>query len=364
MRILRLITLGLVLAFCLAGCNRTQPLPDPVRPALVIEVRQSTDLDRRIYSGEVRARYEAGLSFRAPGKLVARYVEVGSVVKAGDVLARLDPTDSALGAKAAQAQAAAALADYTFARNELERYSVLLEKKFISQTIYDAKQYAFNAAKARHEQARSQAAVAGNQAGYATLQADQAGVITAILADPGQVLGVGQPVMKLARLEEKEVVVAIPESRLEELSALPEVSIRLLAHPDKIYPGKVREIAPNADAATRTFAVRVSVLEAGPEVNLGMTANVFLAGNATPAVLLPLSAVTQKDGQALVWVVEGTENKVSPRQVKVVKYGDDGVWISSGLTAGERVVAAGVHKLLPGQQVLPLLQPATPTAKP
>lgn len=355
--------LSALIATALAGCGGGQEHVETLRPALVIQVQPNVDADRNVYSGEVRARHEVDLAFRIGGKLITRQVEIGGVVKAGEILARLDPADSALNAESAKAQAAAGETEYRYAKAELARYATLLEKKFISQAVYDAKLNAFNAAKARYEQASSQAVVAGNQAGYATLRADRAGVITAVNADPGQVVAAGQPMFRLAQPEEKEVVVAVPENRLAELRASPEVAIRLWAEPTKIYRGKVREISPNADAATRTFIVKASVFGAGPEVRLGMTASVLFNGAAAPSVLLPLAAVTQKDGQASVWVVEGADNKVAPRPVKLGSYREDGVTVVSGLSVGERIVAAGVHKLLPGQAVRPLPQAAA-TARP
>ncbi len=346
--------LSATLGATLAGCGDKEEKVEAPRPALVIQVNPNLEAERNVYAGEVRARHEADLAFRLAGKLVARQVEVGSVVQAGEVLARLDPADSALNADAARSQLAASATEYAYATAELDRYRSLLEKKFISQAVYDGKLNAFNAAQARQQQAQAQAALAGNQAGYATLRADRAGVITAVTADPGQVVAAGQAVMKLARPEEKEVAIAVPESRLAELRAAQDASIRLWAEPGKVYRGKIREIAPTADTATRTFAVKVSVLDAGPEVRLGMTANVLLGGAAAHSLLLPLSAVTQKDGQTSVWVVEGADNKVVPRTVQIGAYRENGVTVLSGLSAGERVVAAGVHKLLAGQVVRPL----------
>lgn len=353
---LRLLALGLAASANLTGCSPGAPAPEPVRPALVIQVQTTSSADQSVYTGEVRARHEADLAFRIGGKLLSRAVDVGSVVRKGEVLAHLDPADSALSSEAARSQVAAGEADFRYAQAELARYTTLREKNFISQAVYDAKLNAFNAAKSRFEQTRSQASLAGNQADYAVLRADHAGVITAIQVEPGQVVGAGQPVMKLARPEEKEVVVAVAESRLAELRAAKTVAIRLWAEPDKVYRGKVREISPSAEVATRTFTVKVSLLDGGPALRLGMTANVLLNAAAVPVVRLPLAAVTQKDGQALVWVVEGADNKVAPRAVKLGEYGDNGAQILDGLSAGERVVIAGVHKLLPGQIVRPLLQ--------
>jgi len=345
-----------LLAIALSGCGNKaeeQPLPPP---ALVIKVQDQAEAHTNSYPGEVRARHEADLAFRISGKLVSRQVEVGSSVKAGDVLAHIDPADTALNAEAARSQALAAETDYTYAKAEYERYQSLLEKKFISPAVFDAKQALFKAAKARLDQANSQASMAGNQAAYASLRADRAGLVTAVMAEPGQVIGAGQPVIKLAQPNEKEVVVAVPENRIAEMLAASAATIRLWAEPDKRYHGKVREVAPNADPLTRTFAAKVAILDAGPEVRLGMTANVAFNAGGPSVVILPLTAVTQKDGNNLVWVVEGAENKVTPRAVKVGKFGNDEVTILAGLKPGERVVSVGVHKLVAGQIVRPIEQ--------
>ena len=342
------------LGFALTGCGSREEQAEAPRPALVIQVQANPDADRNAYSGEVRARHEADLAFRIAGKVVARQGEVGNKVKAGDILARLDPADASLNTEAARSQLAASTTEFTYATAELERYRSLLERKFVSQAVFDGKLNAFNAAQARHQQARAQSVLAENQAGYAILRADRAGVITAVYADPGQVVAAGQAIMKLARPDEKEVVIAVPESRLDELRATRESSVRLWAAPGKVYRGKIREIAPAADAATRTFAVKVSILDADAKVRLGMTANVLLGGTTEHALLLPLSAVTQKDGQALVWVLEGADNKVVPRNVSIGEYRENGVTVVSGLRTGERIVAAGVHKLLAGQVVRPI----------
>ncbi len=360
---LPLLRVGFLILFgiILAGCGSKPAETTLPPPALVITVKASPDTGHSVYSGEVRARHEVDLAFRISGKLISRQVEVGSLVKAGDVLAHIDPADAALNADAARSQAMASENDYAYAKSELERYRTLLEKKFISQAIYDGKLNAFNSAKARYDQALSHASLAGNQANYAILRADRAGLITAISVEPGQVVAAGQPVLKLAQPEEKEVVVAVPENRLAALRATPEATIRLWAEVDKTYRGKVREISPNADVITRTFTTKVSILDAGPEVRLGMTANVQFGTAGVPVVLLPLTAVTQKDGKNLVWVIEGAENKVSPRPVQIGKFSEDGVTILEGLKSGERVVAVGVHKLQPGQIVRPLEQ--SPAAK-
>lgn len=335
-----------------AACDKK---PDSApQPRLVNVVRVSMDTTEGdvAYSGEVRARYETNLSFRVAGKIVARNVEVGSAVRAGGVLARLDPEDQQLNTRSAQSQLEAAKSEFEQTRAELERYRDLLTKKFISQAEYDRRLNAFNVAKSRLEQAQAQLSVTRNQAGYTELVADHAGVVTAILAEVGQVVTAGQTVMKLARTDEKEVVISIPENRLADVSAVGEITVTLWADPSKIYRGKVREVSPSADPVTRTYAARISMLDADAAVSLGMTANVYLKELQRGAtMLLPATALFQDEGKAAVWVVDPATSQVNLVPVEVGEYVEDKVAILSGLDPGDIVVRAGVHKLFAGEKV-------------
>jgi multidrug efflux system membrane fusion protein len=300
----------------------------------------------------VRARHESDLAFRVGGKMVARHVDVGSVVRKGAALARLDPQDARLAVDAARSQLAAAEADHALAKAELDRYLELHAKNFVSKAVLDARETTFNTTKARLEQARAQLATARNQTAYTELAADADGVITAVLAEPGQVVAAGQPIVRLARPDEKEVVIHVPESRLAELREANQILVALWTQPEKPYAGRVREISPNADPVTRTFTVKVSVLEPDPSVRLGMTANVLLGERSTHQVVrLPLAAVVQEGGRTSVWVVDPGTRQVNPRPVEVGAYREDGVTVLSGLAAGEVVVAAGAHKLRAGETV-------------
>lgn len=351
------------LALALAACSQPPQQAAAPRPVEVMTVGAPSSYERQVYSGEVRARHEADLGFRVAGKLLKRHVDVGSAVKKGQVLAELDPADLQLSAEASRAQVAAAQTEFDFARAELERYRSLLQQKFISQAAFDARQNAYNATAARLEQARSQHAVTRNQAGYATLVADTEGVITAAAAEPGQVLAAGQPVLRLARLGEKEVLIAVPENRLPEFRAATAIAVATWSQPGKIYRGALRELAPAADSATRTYAAKISIVDADAEVLWGMTANVLLQSTHAGAIVrLPLGAIAQREQQPVVWVADANSATVNPRPVRVGQYGEDGVSILEGLRAGELVVTAGVHKLLPGQQVR-LPQAAAPAAK-
>jgi RND family efflux transporter MFP subunit len=342
----------LAVSLILSACAREEPKPAPPRPVVTVTATRSEGEALAVYSGEVRARREADLGFRVPGKIVARYVDVGAAVRKGQLIARLDPSDAQLNVAASQSAVAGAQTELDFARAELERYRSLLDQRFISQAVYDQKLNAFRVAQARLEQARAQASVTQNQSGYTSLVADQDGVITAITAEAGQVVAAGQPIARLARPEEKEVLVNVPETRLEELKAKGRgILVSILAEPDKVYAGRVREIAPNADPATRTFATRVTIVDPGSEVALGMTANVAVLGESAAVVVLPLTALYHRGGAPAVWIVDAATNSVRLQPVTVAQYRENGVVLAGGLEGGERVVAAGVNKLVEGQKV-------------
>ncbi|QDO97895.1 efflux RND transporter periplasmic adaptor subunit [Ferrovibrio terrae] len=350
----------------LAGCERAAPAPEPIRPVRVTTVAPQVHESRSSYTGEVRARYETNLAFRVGGKIVARYVEIGSEVKKGAALARLDPEDTRLATQNARAQLSAAQANFNQAQTELSRYRKLFDSRVISQAELDRRQNTYNTAEAQLDSARSQLRSAQNQMDYTELHADADGVVTAIGVETGQVVSAGQTVMKLARPEEKEVVFNVAENRLDELRSATAIAISLWAQPDKEYTGVVREIAPGADPATRTYAVKVSVQNAPAGMRLGMTSTVSIVRRSEASmVALPLSALYQQGAEPAVWIytgpVEGGEGKVELRPVKIAAFIERAVLIADGLKDGEKVVTAGVHKLIPGQAVrlLPEVQSAS-----
>jgi RND family efflux transporter MFP subunit len=339
-----------------AACSKP-PAPPPAPRAVIAQVVGAQPGDgANVYSGEIRARYENDLAFRVGGKVVARFVDVGAAVKKGGALARLDPQDAQLGVEGARSALAAAEADHALAKAEVERYRDLYAKKFVSQAVLDARETTFNTTKARLEQARAQLATAQNQSAYTTLAAEADGVITAVNVEAGQVVAPGQTVMRFARPAEKEVVISVPESRLAELRDAKEIHVAVLAAPEKPYAGRIREVAPTADAATRTFAVKIGLVAPDDAVKLGMTANVAL-GQRTGAgtISVPLTALTQFGAQVdagpAVWVVDPQTSRVNLRPVTVAAYREDGATIASGLRPGEVIVTAGVHKLVAGETV-------------
>lgn len=340
------------LAGVLAACGKEEAKTPEARLVNVVRVNPGSSSSEVAYSGDVRARYETNLSFRVAGKIVARNVEVGSVVRAGEILARLDPEDQKLNALGAQSQLAAAQSEYDQIKAELDRYTDLYNKEFISKADYDRRVSSFNVAQARLAQAKTQLSVTQNQTGYTTLAADHAGVVTAIQTEVGQVVASGQTVMKLARTDDKEVVISIPENRLSELNGSRDIAITLWADPGSKYKGKVREVSPSADPVTRTYAAKISVLNPDAAMKLGMTANVFLKGVQRGAsAMLPATALFQDNGKAAVWVVDPAASTVKLVPVEVGEYIEDRVAITSGLKQDDVVVRAGVHKLFDGEKV-------------
>lgn len=336
----------LVLPLLMACGEKTPPAEKiDTGPKLVkaMKVGAGGTAQEEVYSGDVRARIETQLGFRVGGKLVERMVDVGARVKAGQPLARLDAADQQLAATQAEANRALAAA-------ELKRAQELRQKNFISQAALDAKQTAATAAEA-------QAQLAKNQAAYATLTADAPGVIAAVLAEPGQVVGAGQAVFRLARDGEREVAIAIPESRLAGLQVGAAATVQLWV--GKTYKGKLRELAPAADPASRTFAARISIVDADADVVLGRTATVRFAQSAASDIIVPLAAILQQgpgEHGPAVWVI-GADGTVSQRPIKVSRYADLGAVVASGLAEGETIVAAGAFKLAAGEKVRVAQQP-------
>ncbi|MEO8418244.1 MAG: efflux RND transporter periplasmic adaptor subunit [Methylophilaceae bacterium] len=349
----------LTLALLLAACEHPALPPAPPRAALTMIVGAADHATPTALVGEIRPRYEAAQSFRIAGKIIERRVEIGTPVKKGQILARLDPADTGLSAQSAQAQVRAAEADYALAQAEFERQKQLYARQFISHSALDTHEAQLKSAAAHLQQIRAQAAVAANQSRYTALIAERDGVVTEIRAEPGQVVEASEVVARVAVPGEMEVVIAVPESRMTGVIAGAPAQIRLWVAREKAYSGRIREVAPIADTTTRTFQVRVSVLHADAAVRLGMTAGVKLASLEDKFLLLPSAAVTQINGQSVVWVVDpktssANTHRVQPRVVQTGAFREDGVLVLSGLAAGERIVVAGVHTLLAGQVVRPI----------
>lgn len=343
-----------VLAFCAAGalaaCSKPAPPTEDIRPVRVIQLVADAGAERSQFSGDVRPRYESQLGFRVGGKIIERKVDVGATVKRGTVLMRLDPQDIRLAETQARATLRAADTERELAAADYQRHVNLRSQNFVSQAVLDAKQSALKAAQANVDAARAGLRGQSNQADYTTLVADVDGVVTAIDAEVGQVVQAGTPVVHVARTAEKEVVIGIPENKVDGLRQSADVVVRLWSDAGQTIPGKIREIAPMADAATRTYTVKVA-LPARADARLGMSATVELATGAatTGGLRVPLSALVNNKGASSVWVVENGAVRLVP--VQVAGQVDNDVLVSGGVRAGQNVVTAGVNLLKPGQKV-------------
>jgi RND family efflux transporter MFP subunit len=349
---MRVAILGLAAAALLAACGRQpEQKPEEIRPVRVLRIGAVKPVQTIEFAGEVRARHETRLAFRVGGKIVERLVDVGARVRPGQPVARLDAADLALAAASAKAQVTSLEAERDLAAADLKRYRELREKNFISQAEFDRRASAHTTAGARLEAVRAQYRQAANQAAYATLAADTAGVITAIEAEAGQVVAAGQTVARLARPGDKEVAFAVPESQREFVERATGFAVSLNAVPGKTWLGRLRELSPAADPVARTYAARVTVLDAGEEVEWGMSARVAVSANGGAArIEVPLAALVSKDDRPQVFVV-ADGGIVQPRPVKTAGIAGERMVIASGLEAGELVVAAGAQLLRPGQRV-------------
>ena len=345
-------SLGLAATLTLAACSKPEPVAEPVRAVRVLQVGQEGLQSHAEFAGEVRARIESRLGFRVAGKITRRWVDNGQRVQAGQLLAELDPQDYALATDSAQAQVQAAKTNRDLAAADLKRFKDLLDQNFISAAEYERRDATLKAAQAQLDAAQAQLTNQRNQANYTQLRADSAGVVTAIEAEPGQVVAAGAPVVRLAQDSARDAVFAIPEDKLGLWAVGQEVQV-VFWGTQKNLSGRVREIAGSADALTRTFAVKVALPDA--QLPLGTTVTLqpklSKAADAVGVIKLPTTALRQEGGQTAVWLLDQPTMTVRSQAVQVQTADGNLAVISAGLTPGQWVVSAGVHVLSPGQKV-------------
>ncbi|MGY0710953.1 efflux RND transporter periplasmic adaptor subunit [Azospirillum argentinense] len=338
----------------LLGCE--QPTPPPAEATLIRALPvQVSQFDRTAaLTGEIQARHESNLGFRVSGKVVERLVEVGQTVTSGQLLARLDNQDQTNAVRSAESDVAAAQAAVEQSRTQEERQRSLLANGFTTRVQYDNAQKRFQQAQAELNSAEAQLGSARDTLSYTELRADRDGVITAKAAEPGQVVAVGQPVLRLADPNEREAVFQVPGAsiRLEGREGLPPVEVRLVNDAKTVTEGTIREVSPGVDPVTRTYTVKVSLPNAPDAFLLGSPVVGRAKLPARPVVNLPSSALFQTgNGEPAVWVVARPADTVSLRPVSVLQYDTGTVTVSSGLSDGDLVVVGGVQKLRPDQKV-------------
>ncbi|MBK6657731.1 MAG: efflux RND transporter periplasmic adaptor subunit [Proteobacteria bacterium] len=346
------------LAFCLAlgACSAPPPPVSGPRPVVVEAPRPLRGpADGDALPGAIHARTEADLSFRVAGKVAARKVDMGAHVERGTLLAVLDPVDARLNLAAARSTVAAAEADLSLARAEEQRYRDLRARAFVGQSQLDQRINLTRLAEARLDQAQSQFDLAANQSRYTQLTADAAGVVTQIMAEPGNVVSAGQPVLRFAADGEREVHVNVPEGRIDVLREADNIAVEVLSNPGRHYRGRVRDIDPQADTATRTHLARVTLIDADEHVQLGATATVLLSAAAEAhSFRLPATALGSIEAnRPAVWRIRdaGKGTTVEAVPVEVLRYLDGEVLISGPLSEQDRLVSAGVHRLAAGMAV-------------
>ncbi|MCV2351782.1 efflux RND transporter periplasmic adaptor subunit [Paucibacter sp. Y2R2-4] len=350
----RALVLAPVLAL-LAACGRQEAAPEPERAVRTLVLKAESAGMSHEYAAEVRARTESRLSFRVGGKILTRKVNVGDSVKPGQVLAQLDPQDLMLSQEAARAGVLAARTTRDQLGAEFKRFIELREQGFISAAELERRESAFKTAQAQLEQMKAQASAQTNQAGYAQLVADAAGVVTGVEAEPGMVVAAGTPVVRVAQDGPRDVVFSVPEDQLsavQSYAAKPGALTARLWGADKsaAQPVSLREVPAAADPITRTFLLKA---DAGHlQAKLGQTATVTIeAPRQKQAIKLPLAAILQQQGQSTVWVLDPAQMMLKSQVVQVGGADGNEVLIAGGLNPGQEVVVAGVHVLKVGQRV-------------
>lgn len=345
----------LVCLFLLMGCSKQDTdvkfLPRPVK---VFRVEKTDDRIVTPYAGQVQARFETTLSFRVAGKIIARPVEIGDFVHKGQLLAKLDTSDYHLSVESIKAQLKSAIADRDFAKDDLARYRELLNQKVISPPDFNRHQTVYTNAQERVAALEAQLKQTANQLDYTELSADRDGVITALEVEKGQVVAAGQPVVKLAQLDEKEIHFDIPEQRVAEIKNQQSVTVSLWSANERRFNAKIREIGAIADSASRTYRVKATLLDGQDEAHLGMTATVWVSTDKTEQIAVPLSAVFTSQDQPThqkVWRIDETTSTVKTVPVQLGNALPNERVSVEGLQTGQLIVSAGVQRLKEGQSV-------------
>lgn len=355
----RLCSLRLVLSLLFAApllvlvsCRSAdEPEAPEVRPVRVVIGEQHTGGDTVTLTGTVQAATEINLSFRIDGRVIDRAVSVGDTVRVGQLIATLNPENEESALQAARANLAATNAQMVEAQNNSQRQQRLLEQNFISKAAFDQVVATRKAAEAQVDAARANVNIAQNRLGYTRLVANAGGIVTAVGAEPGEVVQAGRMVVQLAQKGGIDAVFDVPPQVKDIAPSQPEITVMLTMNPKVTAKGRVREVSPRADAITGTFQVRVALINTPPAMRLGSTVTGRMHVGGASGIAIPASALTRADGQPSVWVVDPKENTVSLRTIEVATFNPDQVIVGGGLSPGEIVVTAGVQALRPGQKV-------------
>lgn len=326
------------------------------RPVQVQSVRYAPLSQPRLLVGTVRARVESDIGFRVAGKIATRKAQAGDRVKAGTVLASLDETDFRLTRESAEAELVAARSSARQAELERDRITELRRRGWSTEQAAERQKSVYDEAVGRVTRAERQVEIATNAQSYAEIRSDADGVVIGVLAEAGQVVAAGQPVFRIARDGDREAQVAVPEQDLQ-LARTAKATAALWSDAGASFKAELRELSPNADAATRTFQARYTISGLAPDAPLGMTATLTLAsGGETKVTRLPLAAILNEGGGTEVYVVDKASGQLQRKAVKVLSYDARQAVISEGVAEGDLIVTLGIHTLRSGLKVRPLAE--------
>jgi membrane fusion protein, multidrug efflux system len=345
------IAAAMLVMTAVAGCDKGAPPSAGDRPVRTVTVERNAEGEIVSLTGQVRAKDQVSLAFRLDGRMIERPVNVGDVLREGQVVARLDPLNQQNSLRSAQASLSSAGAVLDEARLAFRRQQDLLKHEVTSQAKFDEAQAKLRTAQAQVDSAQAQLRIAQDQVSYTTLSADAPGAVVAVGAEPGEVVNAGHMIVQLARQGGRDAVFDVPEQLIRTGPRDPVVEIALTDDPRVKATGRVREVAPQADSATRTYQVKVGIIDPPEAVRLGATVTGRVKLTAPPGVEVPASALTEANGRPAVWVVDAQSLTVSLRNVDVLRHDPATVVISQGLDSGDIVVTAGAQTLHPGQKV-------------
>jgi len=340
------------LALMLAGCNQeTKTEPPQPRPVRTVTVEKGEVGDSVVLTGDIRAENEVALAFRIGGRIVERKGEVGDRVEPDQVLAKLDPQDELNGVRSARAARAAAQGQLVEAQNNFDRQNHLMERGFTTRAIFDSAKQGLQTAQARLDDATAQLDLAEDRLSFTELKANVSGTITARSAEAGQVVQPGQAIFTVARQDGRDAVFDVPAQVLRAAPADATITVTLADDPSVKAKARVRTVSPQADPVTRTFQVRLSLIDHPEAMRLGATVTGRLQIEGGQGISIPASALTSIDRHPAVWVVDPASLTVSLRNIEVQRFDPASAVVSQGLEPGDVVVTAGDQALHPGQKV-------------
>ncbi len=347
------------IAAALSGCKQETEAkaPEP-RPVRTITAEKSHAGETVVLTGQILAENEAALGFRIGGRMIERSANVGDRVEPDQVLAKLDPQDEVNALRSARAAVSAAQGQLVQARNTFERQNTLLARGFTTKVLFDQAEQGLRTTQAQLDDAQAQEQIAEDRLSFTELRANVSGSITARGAESGEVVQPGQMIFQVAREDGRDAVFDVPAQVLRAAPPNPRVVVTLTDDPSVSAEGRVRQVDPQADPVTRTFRVRVSLIDTPAAMRLGATVTGRMELEATPGISIPASALTNSDRQPAVWIVDPATLTVSLRNVDVQRFDPGSVLISQGLDGGEIVVTAGVQALHPGQKIRLLGSPS------